>query len=69
MGRIGVRFVLFRNRLLDPDNAAGSVKDLLDGLRRAALIPEDDWHTITLQVEQVKCAKKDERTEVEIIGV
>lgn len=66
MGRIGVRFTLYRQRLLDPDNAAGSVKDLLDGLRRAALIPEDDWHTIALQVEQVKCKRAEERTVVEV---
>ena len=61
-----VRFTLYRNRLLDPDNAAGSVKDLLDGLRHARLISGDEWHTITLQVEQVKCKRAEERTVVEV---
>ncbi len=63
-----IRFTLFRCQLLDPDNAAGSVKDLLDGLRHSSLIQGDEWHAIKLEVEQEKVSKrKDERTEIVII--
>lgn len=66
-GRIIVRFTGYRVRPLDPDNFAGSVKDLLDGLRHAGLISGDEPFRIILQTEQVKVASfKDERTVIEI---
>ena len=66
-GRIEVRFTLFRVRCLDPDNAAASTKNLLDGLRHAGLLPEDNPWTIKLQVEQEKIKGFDnEKTEIEI---
>jgi hypothetical protein len=66
-GRIEVRFTLFRVRCLDPDNAAASTKNLLDGLRHAGLLPEDNPWTIKLQVEQEKVKGFDnEKTEIEI---
>ena len=52
--RITVSFVGWRVRPLDPDNFAGSVKDLLDGLRHAGLIPGDEPWNIKLETEQVK---------------
>jgi hypothetical protein len=52
--RIKVRFVGCRVRPLDPDNFAGSVKDLLDGLRHAGLISGDEPWKIILETEQVK---------------
>ena len=62
-----VRFVGHRVRPLDPDNFAGSVKDLLDGLRHANLISGDDPWRIKLETEQVKVNHYDEeRTEIEI---
>jgi hypothetical protein len=65
--RITVRFVGFRVKPLDPDNFAGSVKDLLDGLRHAGLIPGDEPWRIKLETEQEKvCHFKDERTEITI---
>ena len=66
--RITVRFTGFRVRTLDPDNFAGSVKDLLDGLRRAQLIPGDEWQQIRLETEQIKVSTQaEERTEIELI--
>ena len=63
-----VRFEGFRVRPLDPDNFAGSVKDLLDGLRHAKLISGDEPWRIVLETEQVKVSSfKDERTEITII--
>ena len=68
LGRTVVRFTGFRVRPLDPDNFAGSVKDLLDGLRHAHLIRGDEPWRIKLEVEQEKVgAFREERTEVEII--
>lgn len=65
--RTRVRFILFRVRPLDPDNAAGSVKNCVDGLRHAGLIPGDEPWRIILETEQVKVAHfKEEKTEVEI---
>lgn len=62
-----VRFIGFRVRPLDPDNFAGSVKDLLDGLRHAALLSGDEPWRIILETEQVKVAHfKDERTVIDI---
>jgi len=65
--RIAVRFVGYRVKTLDPDNFAGSVKDLLDGLRHAGLIPEDTASAITLETEQIKVSKyKEEKTRIVI---
>lgn len=62
-----VRFVGYRVKPLDPDNFAGSVKDLLDGLRHAGLIPGDEPWRIILETEQVKVKHyRDEMTTVEI---
>lgn len=66
--RTVVRFIGYRVRPLDPDNFAGSVKDLLDGLRHASLIEGDEPWRIILETEQVKVATfKEERTEITIV--
>lgn len=68
MGRVIVCFTGYRVRPLDPDNFAGSVKDLLDGLRHAQLIPGDEPWRIKLETEQEKVRSfKEERTEIELI--
>ncbi len=65
--RTRVRFTGYRVRPLDPDNFAGSVKDLLDGLRHAGLISGDEPWKIILETEQVKVGSfKEEKTVVEI---
>jgi len=65
--RIIVRFVGKRVRPLDPDNFAGSCKDLLDGLRHAGLIPGDEPWRIKLETEQVKVrTSSEEKTVIEI---
>lgn len=62
-----VRFTGYRVRPLDPDNFAGSVKDLLDGLRHAGLLHGDEFWRIRLQTDQVKVRHfKEERTQIEI---
>lgn len=65
--RIRVRFTGYRVRPLDPDNFAGSCKDLLDGLRHAGLIPGDEPWRIILETDQVRVgAFKEEKTVIEI---
>lgn len=66
--RVIVRFTGYRCKPLDPDNFAGGVKDLLDGIRRAKLVQDDSYWQIRLQTEQERVARKsEERTTVEII--
>lgn len=67
---ITVRFTGYRVRPLDPDNFAGSVKDLLDGLRHARLIPGDEPWRIALETRQYKVSSfKEEKTVVQIISL
>jgi hypothetical protein len=68
MGRTLVRFTGYRVRLLDPDNFAGSVKDLLDGLRHAGLLDDDSPDKIILETQQFKIRhQENEKTVIEII--
>lgn len=65
--RVTVRFIGRRVRPLDPDNFAGSCKDLLDGLRHAGLISGDEPWRIRLETEQVRVRSfAEEMTVVEI---
>lgn len=62
-----VRITGYRVRPIDPDNFSGGTKNVIDGLRKAGLIPDDDWWRITLQTEQVKVATiKEQKTVIEI---
>ena len=66
--RITVRFTGYRTRPSDPDNFAGSCKDLLDGLRYAGIIPGDEPWKIIFETTQVKVrSRREERTEIEVI--
>ena len=66
-GCLAVIFTLHRVQLLDVDAKYGSVKDLLDGLQYAGLIPGDKEGQIDLKVEQVKVKhRKEEQTVIEI---
>lgn len=63
-----VRFTLCRVSLLDVDAKWGSIKDLLDGMQIAGLIPGDREGEITLAVYQQKVFhRSDECTEIEIV--
>lgn len=53
--------------LLDADNFAGGCKPLIDQLRYAKLIEDDDPETVEILFRQTKVkTKNEERTEVEI---
>lgn len=65
--RTTVSFTGYRVRPLDPDNFAGSVKDLLDGLRHAGAISGDEPWKIILQTDQIKVSHyEDEKTVIQI---
>ena len=62
-----VRFILCRTRPLDPDAKFASVKNLLDGLQYAGLIPGDRENQISLQVDQIKVPHRSQhQTVIEI---
>lgn len=64
--RIVLRIVCYRVRLQDEDNSL--FKPLVDQLRYAKLIPEDDPATIKLETDQIRVGtKKEEGTEVLIL--
>ena len=65
--RTRIRFTGYRVRPLDPDNFAGSVKDLLDGLRHAKIISGDEFWRITLETTQKKVRTfAEEKTLIEV---
>jgi len=54
-------------KLLDADNFAGGCKPLIDQLRYAKLIADDDPESVEILFRQAKVkTKKEERTEIEI---
>jgi hypothetical protein len=62
-----VRIHSKRVRICDPDNLVGGVKHLIDSLRYAQIIPEDDPQAIYLQVSQEKVKSyQNEETWVEV---
>ena len=64
-GRVHIRFVSVRKRLLDPDNICE--KWTLDCLRYIGVIRGDEPDKITLETSQRKAAKGEaERTEITI---
>ena len=64
-GRIHIRFVSVRKRLLDPDNL--SEKWLLDCLRNCGAIEGDEPEKIVLETTQRKVAKgEEEKTEITV---
>jgi hypothetical protein len=66
VGRARVRFVRCGTHRLDRDNAFGSIKNLLDGLVKAALIPGDSEEEIELIVEQKTVKRAEIGTLIEI---
>jgi hypothetical protein len=66
-GRTVVRITRVAPRLLDPDNLAGGCKFLIDAMRHAGLIPNDDPASIELVTLQRQCRRGEERTEIELV--
>lgn len=57
-----VRITSYRSRLLDPDNLCP--KYFIDCLVYAGIVRDDSPQAIRITVEQFKCAKAEERTEL-----
>ena len=67
-GRVHIRFVSTRKRLLDPDNL--SEKWALDCLRYLGVIQGDEPDKITLETTQPKAAKgEEEHTLIEVFEI
>jgi hypothetical protein len=65
-GRVHVRIISRRRRLIDPDNL--TPKFFIDWLRRSGLIRDDSSKEITLEMRQEKAERGDEGTLIEIYG-
>lgn len=59
-----VRVTSFRSRLIDSDNLVP--KWHVDALRYAGVLPSDAPDKARIETQQIKCAKGEERTEIEI---
>lgn len=67
MGSIALGITGYRCRPLDPDGHAGGCKYIIDGLRAAGLLFDDNPWAIRLQTEQVKVrSRKEEKTVIRI---
>jgi hypothetical protein len=66
-GRVTVRITRRANSLLDADNLAGGCKPVVDQLRYAGLIPNDDPASIDLIFRQEKAPKAQQGTQIELI--
>lgn len=55
------------SRLLDADNFAGGCKPLIDQLRYARLIPDDDPESVEITFRQEKVGRGEEGTTVKIL--
>lgn len=63
-----VKIISYRSRFLDEqDNLRYGVKALMDALKWAELIVDDSPEWCKVTVEQIKCKRKEERTEVRIV--
>jgi hypothetical protein len=66
---ISIRIVRCATRPLDLDNFAGGCKPLIDQLRYAKLIPDDDPSSISVTFEQRSVKRADAGTLVEIENI
>jgi hypothetical protein len=66
-GRVVVRITRRSSRLLDVDNGHGGCKQVIDQLRYAGLIPNDDPASVDIIFRQEKAPKKDQGTQIELI--
>lgn len=62
-----VKIISYRSRFLDEqDNLRYGVKAIMDALKWNKLIVDDNPTWCKVTVEQIKCKRKEERTEVRI---
>ena len=64
--KVGVLIVSYRSRLLDQDNLSGGGKPVLDSLRYAGYLRDDDPDSVSVWYRQSKCKRADEHTDIYI---
>lgn len=65
--RVALRITRRGSKLLDCDNLAGGCKPLIDQLRYAGLIPNDDPASVEITFLQEKATKENQGTLIEIL--
>ncbi len=58
-----------RNRRKDPDNVAGGIKLILDGLVKAGVLPGDGWRNVAGIAHEFVVDKQNPRVEIDVVPV
>ena len=63
-----MKIEVHRSRFQDKDNMYGSVKPLVDAVKKLGWIVDDDPAHLDLKVEEIKSKRVDQRTEIFLEG-
>ena len=63
-GRAKMNIKVYRSRFQDKDNMYGSVKPLVDAVKKLGWLVDDDPAHLDLKVEEIKSKRVEQRTEV-----
>ena len=64
--KVGILIVSYRSRELDHDNLSGGAKPVIDALRYAGYLNDDDQDSVKVYYRQAKCTREEEHTEIYI---
>ena len=67
-GKAQLLIQVHRSRFQDKDNMYGSVKPIVDAIKKLGWIVDDDNKHLDLKVEEIKSKRKDQRTEIFLEG-
>lgn len=67
-GRVKMKIEVHRSRFQDKDNMYGSVKPLVDAVKKLGWMVDDDPAHLDLKVEEIKSKRVDQRTEIFLEG-
>lgn len=65
-GQAKLRITVYRSRSQDKDNMYGSVKPIVDAIKKLGWIKDDDPKHLDLKVQEVKSKRVDQRTEISL---
>ena len=68
VGKAKLHIQVHRSRFQDKDNMYGSVKPIVDAIKKLGWIVDDDPKNLDLKVEEIKAKRKDQRTEIFLEG-
>ena len=63
-----LRIEVYRSRFQDKDNMYGSVKPLVDAVKKLGWLEDDDPGHVDLKVEEIKSKRVNQRTEIFLDG-